>query len=122
MEPLYSVKARNTRKSSFKSSKSLWCIEALNEGFAHAFWNFNFISQLHKIKCPTLILAGEEDWICSPQQSKIMAKHIPHSQLKIFKKASHALSVDAHAPYISIIEKFLKKNSKDNLARKKLKT
>lgn len=109
MEPLYSNKAKRNHKHSFTKTKTIWSHEALNQGFGGFLRKFDFIPKLKKIRCPTLILAGQDDWICPPDQSITIAKHIPQAALKIFKNASHAVSVDAHKQYINSIKKFMKK-------------
>ena len=109
MEMLYSTTAsKRTKKITNKPPQTIWSHEALNEGFNGKFKKFNFIPHLNKITCPTLILAGDSDWICDPSQSKIMAKHIRNSKLKIFKNCGHAIAVDAHAEYIKNVKRFLK--------------
>jgi proline iminopeptidase len=105
-DSLYSVKARENPKKHFRN-ETTYSYDALNEGFGNFLRTFDFIPQLKKIKCPTLILAGKEDWICSPEQAKILAKHIPDSQLKIFNRCGHAIAVDAHEKYIKAIKGFL---------------
>jgi proline iminopeptidase len=107
-DSLYSTTLKKNPGKAFARSKSIFSHEALNEGFGKFLRSFDFRPKLKKIKCPTLILAGSEDWICSPAQSKTIAKHIPHAKLKIFKNAGHAVSVDAHDEYIAVIKKFLK--------------
>lgn len=107
METMYSTKANKQKKSAYSKSKTIWSHEALNEGFSGFLRKFDFIPQLKKIKCPTLILGGDKDWICSPNQSRTLAKHIKKSQLKIFKNCGHAVAVDAHKEYIKMIKKFL---------------
>ncbi len=109
MDSLYSLTARKKRKPVFGKSKTIWSHEALNEGFGGFLRHFNFIPKLKKIKCPTLVLAGQDDWICRPSQSKIIAQHIPDAQLKIFRNCGHALAVDAHVKYIKAVKEFLKK-------------
>ena len=89
--------------------KTVFSLEAFNEGFGNFLRHFDFTSQLKKIRCPTLVLGGQQDWICGPQQSKIIAKLIPKAKLKIFKNSSHFISVDVHDQYIKIIKNFLKK-------------
>lgn len=110
METLYSSTAKKNRKLAFSKSQTIWSHDALNQGFSGTLRHFDFIPKLKKIKCPTLVLAGKEDWICSPEQSKTIAKHIPNATLKIFRHCSHAVAVDAHDQYIKVIKKFL--NSK----------
>lgn len=107
MDPLYSMKSRKTHKPVFGKSKTIWSHEAFNEGFGGFLQKFDFIPQLKKIKCSTLVLAGQEDWICRPSQSKIIAENIPNAQLKIFRNCGHAIGVDAHDKYIKAIKKFM---------------
>jgi proline iminopeptidase len=109
MEALYSTTAQKNGTQIASRAKTIWSHEAMNAGFGGFLRNFNLIPKLKKITCPTLILAGQEDWICPPSQSKIIAKHIPHAKLKIFKNCGHALAVDAHAQYINIIKRFLRR-------------
>ncbi len=106
MDPLYCLQAGKNKNLRAKF-KLEWSYLALNQGFASFLRQFDFIPQLHKISCPTLILGGEDDWICSPSQAKILAKFIPQASLKLFKNCSHAISVDAHKNYIKIIKRFL---------------
>lgn len=108
MESLYSNQAKKRKQSRKPTSQTVWSHEALNMGFGGFLQTFDFIPKLKKISAPTLILAGQDDWICSPNQSKIIASHIPNSKLKIFKNASHAIAVDAHEAYIKEISRFLK--------------
>lgn len=107
MNSLYSTTAKKNAKLSYHKSPTIWNHEALNQGFIDLTLDFNFIPKLKKITCPTLVLAGQNDWICSPNQSKIIAKHIKNSTLKIIKGAGHAIAVDAHKQYINAIKRFL---------------
>lgn len=107
MDPLYSTKAKQKRKPVFGKLETVWSHEALNKGFSDFLTHFDFTNDLKKITCPTLVLAGDRDWICSANQAKIIAKKIPHAKLKIFKNCSHAIAVDAHSAYVKSIKKFL---------------
>jgi len=119
MDPLYSIKAKQKKASLLDKSQTQWSHEALNKGFGDFLRRYDFTKQLKKISCDTLVLAGEKDWICSPQQSKIIASHIPHVKLKIFKNASHAIAIDQHDKYIKIIKKFLSSIKKTKKKTKK---
>lgn len=114
-DSLYSVTARKKGKGVFSKLKTVWSHEALNEGFGGFLRHFDFTTKLKKITCPTLILAGKEDWICSAAQSKILNKKIKNSQLKIFNNCSHAIAVDAHVQYIKTIQNFLKQRHKKHV-------
>ncbi len=108
METMYSYKAKHSRKKTQVAPSANYSFEALNKGFGDFLRHWDFIPKLKKINCPVLILAGQEDWICSPNQAKVMAKHIPHAQLKIFRKCGHSVAIDAHDRYIKAIKQFLK--------------
>ena len=110
MEPIYSVVARNTMQEVFTKKELSYCIEALNEGFGGFLKEYNFIPHLHKITCPTLIMAGEEDWINSVNQSKIIAENISNSKLRIFKNCAHVVATDANQAYIDEVVAFLATN------------
>lgn len=113
MDPLYFYNHKKKRiKPSTKNLKSekldgLISFEVLNAGFSTFLHEFNFIPKLKKIKCPTLIMVGKNDWICMPSQSQIMADKIPNAILKIFNKCGHALTSDANDKYIKSIKQFL---------------
>lgn len=109
MEPLYSKTAKRKHKKIFNVLKTEWSRDALNYGMKTSLQHFDYIPKLNKIKCPTLILAGQEDWICRPNQAKIIASKIPKSHLKTFKNCGHAIAVDAHRKYIQMIQKFLQR-------------
>jgi proline iminopeptidase len=107
MDSLYSNKAKLKKQQEYSRSKTIWSHEALNEGFGGFLRDFDFIPELSKIVCPTLVLAGKDDWICNPTESKTIAKNIPNARLEIFEKSSHAIAVDEHDRYINTIQDFL---------------
>lgn len=116
MDPLYiynykKQKRRKVSSNKIKSGniKNILSYDVLNVGFNGFLHQFNFIPKLKKIKCPTLIMVGKNDWVCMPAHSKIMADNIPNSTLKIFNKCGHALTADANNKYIKAIKKFLDK-------------
>lgn len=82
------------------------CYEALNLGFKGFLRTFDYEAKLHKIKCPTLILAGTHDWIIVPHNAKLMAKKIKNSILRIYH-SGHVVGIDAHNEYIADIKCFM---------------
>ncbi len=106
---LYSVKARDQKIESNLTKKGQhFSYQVLNEGFRQTFWHFDFENELHRVASPTLILAGREDWVTHPKFSEYMATRIPHSQLRVFENASHAMEVDVTEDYFQTIREFLK--------------
>ncbi len=57
MDPLYSITARLKKKPVYAKPLMKFSYEALNKGASYL-RHFDLITQLHKINCPTLILAG----------------------------------------------------------------
>ena len=112
METLYSVTHKKNPKLAYSKSHTIWSAEAINEGFGGYLRRYDFTKRLKNLACPTLILAGDKDWICSPAQAKIMAQEIPHSKLHIFKNCGHALAVDAKQKYLKLISQFLQPKKK----------
>lgn len=106
---LYSVKAREMSASINLNTKSnQFAYEVLNEGFRHQFWHFNYETKLRDVECPTLILAGKEDWINDPIYAEQMAAHIPCSQLHVFEQASHAMEADVPEQFFPAISRFIR--------------
>lgn len=108
MGPLYAIIEKRRKKKVVSESKTIWSYQALNQGFGGFLRSYDVTKKLRKITCATLVLAGREDWICSPAQAKKIASHIPNATLKIFKNCSHAVASDAHDRYIKIIKQFLR--------------
>ena len=67
-------------------------------------------SDLSKITCPTLIIAGEYDSFLGPANGEIAHKSIPGSQLQVFP-AGHAPALEHPLEYNETILKFLAKVS-----------
>lgn len=55
----------------------------------HACLQHDLLDQLGRIACPTLILAGGRDPICSLTATRWMSERIPGSRTVIFEKSSH---------------------------------
>jgi proline iminopeptidase len=105
---LYSVKARTSSQEVNFAKKSLrFSYDVLNEGFRQGFWNFDYELELQKLHCPTLILAGRQDWINDVSHAEFMVARIPHSQSRIFENASHAMEADVGEEYYKTIAEFI---------------
>lgn len=79
----------------------------LNLGFGGFLRSFDFTGELHRIACPTLVLAGAHDWICPPSQAEVMAQVIPHAQLKVLADSAHEMSADEPKAYLATVRAFL---------------
>ncbi len=105
MGSFYSLKY-NPMQAEEKLSRLKCSAEASNFVFAGFIRDFDLKEDLHKIECPTLILAGRHDWICPPELSQDIAQLIPHSDLRIFENSSHAIASDETEAYLDAIKGF----------------
>ncbi|CDM28863.1 hypothetical protein DTO013E5_1323 [Penicillium roqueforti] len=68
---------------------------------------FDYRDQLPLITAKALVIVGERDWICPPEQSKDIASRIPGAQLKVIENANHSVHLEKNAEVIGLIEKHL---------------
>ncbi|MBM83895.1 MAG: prolyl aminopeptidase [Planctomycetaceae bacterium] len=106
MGPMYSLKF-DAETAAEGWSRGIRSFEQLNIGFGSFLREFDYTDDLHKITCPTLVLAGEHDWICPPSQSKLIAERIPRSHLKVFANSSHSIAVDEPEEFFDAVKGFL---------------
>jgi proline iminopeptidase len=71
---------------------------------------YNVIPRLSEIRAPTLILAGEDDFVCPPSKARLLHEGIPNSEMVIFENSGHL-------PYFEEPEAFFK-TVRDWIARK----
>ncbi len=62
---------------------------------------------LSSIKCPTLIIAGEEDTLIPFSEAETMHTQIAGSQLHLLPKAGHLVNLEQPAAFQKFFEKFL---------------
>ena len=72
------------------------------EGFT-----YDWFGELDRIRCPTLILAGELDPITTVADHEDMAAAIPGSRLEIFTDAGHGVFRDKPAEALGLIRDFV---------------
>jgi proline iminopeptidase len=73
--------------------------------------NYNMISHLHNIHCPTLVLVGRYDFICPPSQAQLMHTHIPHSRLVVFEQSGHFPWIEEPALFIQTVKEWLEQET-----------
>jgi 3-oxoadipate enol-lactonase len=74
---------------------------------------FNVTERLPEIKCPTLIIVGEDDLIKGRTHSERMLKGIPHAEYMIIPGGAHAVCIDKPAPLNTALIGFVLKHSQD---------
>tara|TARA_B100000686_G_scaffold350764_1_gene447633 strand:+ start:647 stop:1435 length:789 start_codon:yes stop_codon:yes gene_type:complete len=62
---------------------------------------------LKEIRCPTLLLVGEEDPSTPPAASQLIKENVAGAQMKIVKQASHLLNIEQPETFNKELVKFL---------------
>ncbi len=69
--------------------------------------NEDLILEANKIKCPTLIIWGENDEELPLQDALILGKAISNSSVKILKNAGHFVFLEKPEDFFNILKKFI---------------
>lgn len=62
---------------------------------------------LGAIRVPTLVVAGDEDTFIRADEAQAMASAIPGSRLEVIPQAGHLVNLEASAPFLEILARFL---------------
>ncbi len=104
MGPLYSY----TFKPGMSSDVALtYNVEVLNFGFSQFLKKFDYRSRLSQVKCRTLILWGEDDWISDKKQAKVINEGIRDSELVMYTQCSHLVWIDQWEKFLYKMNEFL---------------
>lgn len=69
--------------------------------------NHDTVNELHKIKCPTLIVGGEEDCLTPLKEQRILKDKIPNSELVILSGCGHASMYEKPFLFSSLVLGFI---------------
>lgn len=104
MQPMYSVSYDPNKEAPMRAILS---IDAINEAFGGFLRSYNVLDQLGRIIAPTLVIGGRHDWICPPEFSEEIARHIPNADLRIFEHSGHAIRADEPEALLDAIAGFI---------------
>lgn len=104
-------------KNSIRSAKTLDLMKMV--GYDYSFWGFinetkrqplqpMAISQLGKIKTPTLIVTAEYDFELSKELAEIMENEIAGSKKVSIEKAGHCMNMDRPGEFNEVLIKFIR--------------
>ena len=93
------------------AKKIPYFLELSNLGHSKLLPNYDVTHELCKINTPTLLLAGEYDWINNVKYAHEMHKSILNSELIVFPKAGHFIWKGIEKQFFEEIKKFTLKNS-----------
>lgn len=69
--------------------------------------SFDSYDRLEQLKCPTLILTGDQDLMVNPENSKMLAQFIPQSKLEIIPGGGHGFLEQYPELVLSLVMDFL---------------
>jgi proline iminopeptidase len=89
--------------------RTIYSPEPLNRAFGPDGFlrQFDLRDELHRIRAPTLVLAGRHDWICPVKFSEEIQRLIPGSELRVFERSSHSIRSDEPEAMIDAIMGFI---------------
>ncbi|ORY58470.1 Alpha/Beta hydrolase protein [Pseudomassariella vexata] len=93
MSPLYSENF-DANKALEACLGNVYNAEAHNDLYSETEKYFDYRDQLHLITAKTLVVVGQEDWICPPENSKYIADRIPGARLLIVDGANHSVHLE----------------------------
>jgi len=71
--------------------------------------NFDFLADLKRIKCPTLVMGGEDDPITPIEDSEDIAAGLPKELVRFerFPATGHGIVNDAPERFIQLLKEFV---------------
>ncbi len=103
MGPLYSC----SFKPGMPTPSITFNVELVNLGFKEFIKNFDYRPMLSEVKCQTLIIAGENDWIFDKKQSEIIHQGISGSKLIVYPNCGHMIWIDQWEKFLSDVINFI---------------
>lgn len=82
----------------------LACMKAWESG---VYQSFDLRPLVQRIQCPTLVVAGELDFICGPPSAELIAQTLDDCQKVVIPDCGHILVCEAPAAYRRAVERFL---------------
>lgn len=74
----------------------------------HGLIGWTSYPRLPSLRCPTLVIHGEEDRLIPPANGDLLARRIPAARLAKFKQASHWLHTDQLLQTVATVHGFLR--------------
>ncbi|MFW0795223.1 alpha/beta hydrolase [Gordonia sp. CPCC 205515] len=72
------------------------------------------IPHLHKIVCPTIVLAAEDDTLCPPAFHRAIADAVPHARLEIIPDVGHLCTWESPTSVSAILRDWIITNNLDH--------
>ncbi|EFQ35322.1 hypothetical protein CGRA01v4_13388 [Colletotrichum graminicola] len=72
----------------------VYVAESHNDLYSENEKYFDYTAQLPEITAKTLVVVGDKDWICPPENSKLIAERIPGAKLYQVEGANHGVHAE----------------------------
>ncbi|KAF4448782.1 Proline iminopeptidase [Fusarium austroafricanum] len=102
---------QNTPSASFEGAGAELRWEVHNAAFSYSQPRFDVRDKLGEIKVPTLVVVGRLDVICPVEESEMISKGIPNSELVVFENSAHNPATDEPEVFQRVLSEFLEKMS-----------
>ena len=76
-------------------------------GCAHAVVKVDLTDELHRIRCPVLVIVGRDDASTTPAMAEVIARAIPGARLVVIDGAAHLSNVEQPAAFDAALRAFL---------------
>jgi pimeloyl-ACP methyl ester carboxylesterase len=63
-------------------------------------------ARLHRVRCPTLLLWGEQDRLVPPAYGKAYQEHLPQAEFQTIKNCGHLAMFEREGEFVEAIRKF----------------
>lgn len=73
----------------------------------YAAWGWTSLPWLHRLKQPTLVVAGEDDPIIPVLNARMLAWRIPNARLHVVRGGGHLFLIDQPETVVDVIQQFL---------------
>ncbi|KAI1064483.1 hypothetical protein LB506_007974 [Fusarium annulatum] len=88
---------------------TVYVAESHNDLYSEDEKYFDYVDQLGSIQAKTLVIVGDQDWICPPvlDNSRLIADRIRNAELLVVPGANHSVHIEKTDLVISRIRQFL---------------
>ncbi|KAJ4244183.1 hypothetical protein NW762_014564 [Fusarium torreyae] len=86
---------------------TVYVAESHNDLYSAEEKYFDYVDRLDSIQAKTLVVVGDQDWICPPDNSRLIADRIKDAELFVVPGANHGVHIEKTDIVISKIKEFL---------------
>jgi proline iminopeptidase len=89
------------------ASETVYVADVLRHFADAGYGDFDYTPDLDKVAKPTLVLVGDHDRTTTPRAARVLDEGIESSELVELEGAGHMSMVEAQAPYLTAVSRFL---------------